>query len=85
MYICGNITKKYTMVRHTLLRPVRERTKEDWGEIIRRYDALRCEERAINSRRADHLGVGYYYEILAEEFRLSKNYIIKIISSRHNQ
>lgn len=73
------------MARRSLLQPVRERTKEDWSNIIRRYDELQRAERADNGKRADHIGVGYYYEILAEEFRLSKNYIIKIISSRHGQ
>lgn len=73
------------MTRRSSLRAVRDRTKEDWGNIIRRYDELQRTERADNSRRADHIGVGYYYEVLADEFRLSKNYIIKIISSRHNQ
>lgn len=72
------------MGRRSSLKPVRDRTREDWSNIIRRYDELLKNERASNERRADHIGVDYYYGILSEEFRLSKSYIVKIISSRHN-
>lgn len=71
-------------MRRSSLKPVRERTREDWSKIIHRYDELIKSERLANERRADHIGLDYYYGILADEFRLSKSYIVKIISSRHS-
>jgi hypothetical protein len=73
------------MARRTLNQPVRDRTKEDWCSIIQRFEELQRLERMADPRRANHIGLGYYYEILSEEFRLSSNYIVKIISSRHRQ